>query len=172
MTSWTDKAGHVLAVMPADGLNPARLVIGQAEIEPLDCARFWLDGEADLAEVAVAMFTANGKPAPLILPRPEVNPEVSEHDGEIGVWLSHGGEVIIGMGGFCVRRSADGADKAAALIAGYAQASRSRKPEPATADVERMAGLFTEASRMAPEDAARYLLRKGVTLPGGDGGNG
>lgn len=43
--------------------------------------------------------------------------------------------------------------------------------EPDSADVGRMASLFTEASRMAPEDAARYLLGKGVRLPGGDGGN-
>lgn len=55
--------------------------------------------------------------------------------------------------------------------------SWTQEPEPDPADVERLAVLVTGASRMAPEDAARYLLRAGVSidqvnLPGEGNGNG
>lgn len=182
MTTWTDKAGRLLSVLPAKDGSPARLVIGSAGTEPLGCVAFWLDGEADLAEVAVAMHAANGQPAPLILERPEVDPEVSAELGPLGVWLSEGGDVVLGFGTAAV--PLDGmALKLAALIAATAEAARSRKrePEPDPADVTRLAALVV-ASRekhggwpLDEGDLAADLLRAGVNidavnLPGeGDG---
>lgn len=172
MTSWTDKAGHVLAVMPADDGNPARLLIGQAGTEPLDCARFWLDGEADLAEVAVALFAANGKPAPVITPRPDVDTsEPVNFRGFRLVAVDLGRQVRVEAGETCEVLPPHAVRQFAGLLVAFADAAEAAAG-PGPADVERMAALVTEASRMAPEDAARYLLRAGVTLPGGDGGNG
>ena len=167
MPSWTDKTGRTLFVVPPDGSNPGRLAVG-SEDEPA----IWLDGSIDAAEVAVALFTAQGQPAPVILPRPDIDPAVSADLGSFGVWLSDVGNVIFAFGSAAIDLEPGSALKVAALIAAYAEAATAaRGAEPDPAGVEHLAALITEASRMSPEDAARYLLGKGVRL-GEDGDRG
>lgn len=126
----------------------------------------------ELADLCVAMFLRSGQPAPVITPRPDVDTsEPVNFRGFRLVAVDLGRQVRVEAGETCEVLPPHAVRQFAGLLVAFADAAEvAAGPDPA--DVERMASLFTEASRMAPEDAARYLLRKGVTLPGGDGGNG
>ena len=175
-TSWTDKTGRTLTVMPAEGDKPARLVIALPGIAHHPAAVF-LDGETDLAEIAVAMHAANGKPAPVITPRPDVDTsEPVNFRGFRLVAVDLGRQVRIETGDACEVMPPHAVRQFAGLLVAFADAAEAAA-EPDPADVERLAVLVTGASRMAPEDAARYLLRHGVSidqvnLPGEGNGNG
>lgn len=176
MTSWTDKTGRTLHVIPAGGDNPARLVI-EVPGKALHPVAFRLDGNADLAEIAVAMFAANGQPAPVITPRPNI--DTSHPTPYEGITLSAEPDrvVRIAMDGGCVFRELE--PHAARVLAGalvtYADAVES---EPDPADVKRLAEALAATGMAAAwaaqyEDVARHLLRSGkVILTGEDGDRG
>lgn len=159
--------GRTLEISPAEE-DGERVAMAAAPKGPFPLAA------DDLADVVAALHEAHGLPAPLILPRPEVSPAVGASLGSFGVWLHEGGDVVFAFGSSAIDIDPEGALAVAALIAAYAEAGKARgqEQEPDRADVERLGALVTEASRMAPEDAARYLLRKGVTLPAEGDGNG
>lgn len=177
MTNWTDFRGTLLEIAGGDGR--ARLeVTSRADLmgqtEPGSSRHVWLK-PGDLAGVAVALFKAAGQAAPVIIPRPDVDTTRSQ---EVGPWLL---AVTRDRGVGLARTDAPGralapyeARRLAGLLVAYADAAEA---EPDPGDVERLAVLVTGASRMAPEDAARYLLRHGVSidqvnLPGEGNGNG
>jgi hypothetical protein len=168
LTTWTDEHGTKLRVLPG---IPAKLTIH--EEGAADAGVFELDDPGLFTDVSIEILKAAGHPAPVILQRPDIDPAVSADLGPLGVWLAEGGDVVLAFGSrsIAVPLQPAAALTLAALIAAYAEASGSRDPEPDPADVERLASLVTEASRMSPGDAARYLLGKGVRL-GDDGDRG
>jgi hypothetical protein len=117
---------------------------------------------AGIAGVCAAMHEQAGQPVPLVLPRVKVYPDVSADDGEFRVWLSDGGTVIFGFGGgVCVERSPDGAERTAALIAGYAEAARARQqPELDPSRVDELATVLVEGRNAMGLDGARPLARR------------
>ncbi len=180
MTSWTDKTGRTLEVIPAGDDNPARLVITLPGIA-YHPAAFWLDGETDLAEVAVALFAANGKPAPVITPRPDVdtgrqydfgplrmrvNPRARGVDLEEGVSSWHWAPSVARQAAGCLVALADAAET-----------------EPGPAEVDALAMVLMESNpTVMGLDGARPTARRilaagyrkpaGTTLPGEGSGNG
>jgi hypothetical protein len=172
VTTWTDKTGRMLAVMPAEGDSPARLVVAlPGAAHPV---AFWLDGEADVAEVAVALFTANGHRAPVITPRPDVDVSAPLVFGPLRFRVAGRG-VAVQAGAVREEWSPGRTRQVAGAMVALADAAESR---PDLADVARLAALVV-ASRekrggwpLDEGDLAADLLRAGVTLPAEGDGNG
>jgi hypothetical protein len=174
VTNWTDFRGTLLEIGGGDGR--ARLeVTSRADLmgqtEPGSSRYVWLK-PGDLAGVAVALYEAAGQPAPVIIPRPDVDPGTEYLFGPLRMRVSRARGVDLSAGNSSWHYDPSSARQAAGTLVALADAA-GQEPDPG--DVERLAVLVTGASRMAPEDAARYLLRAGVSIDAvnlpGEGGD-
>lgn len=167
VTSWTDKAGHRLVVAPADGLNPARLEVALPDGEKYGfAARFWLDGEAGLAEIAVAMFAASGQPAPVITPRPDVDTRAGMDFGPLRLKVAERGRVAVQAGAVAETWPSSRVRQVAGAMVAYADAAES---EPDPAEVEKLGNLIAEERSLAGSaELARKILRAGYQREAGN----
>lgn len=160
MTSWTDKTGRRLTVLRRDALNPARVVVTGLPREDghPDTVAFHLDGEADLAEVAVAMFTADGQPAPVITPRPEVTTRRHQFGPYLSLSVEPSRRVRVAMtGGGFEELEPSSARRLAGLLVAYADAA---EQEPDPAEVDALAMVLMEGTGGMGLDGARPLARR------------
>ena len=119
-----------------------------------------------LPRFIAALYAAAGKPEPVILDRPDIDPQTCKGVNLFNVWLDRDRNVYVGRGGNDTGLAPSVARLLACLIAAYADAAE-REPDPA--EVEELATLLHDTRETGVKGGhgewdvrdARAILRAG-----------
>lgn len=156
------ETGRTLEVSPGE-IDGERLAMVAAPKGPFPVPA------GDLVDVAIALFAAAGQPVPVITPRPDVDVSRPQSFGPLTLHVAGPGRVRVQGGAATEVWDPSHVRMVAGVMAAFADAAEAGLD---AGRVSEMAGLLAGAGRMAPDDAARYLLGKGVRLPGEEAGRG
>ena len=127
----------------------------------------------ELADLCVALFRQSGQPAPVITPRPDIDPRTGYDFGPLRFSVADRGGVKVEAGAVTEVWAPHRVRQMAGYMVAVADAAEAQ-PDPA--DVTRLEALVLEAEQMpkaSARDIALRLLRSGlVILAAEDGGRG
>lgn len=157
---YTDEDGRTLLIGACEDPRHVYLRVTDGEAVAEVCV-----SAADLPAETAKMRQAAGLPAPVILERPEIDPDAWLQSGPVRMGLTGDGEVMVGLGNAQSGAAPSDIRHIAALLCAYADAAEA---EPNPADLEALTGLIDAEGVVPGRDLAgrlaRSLLRGGVRM--------